>query len=114
MSLRSMMQRRPNYFSRFLFACLLALAVSTVKADEEQDLIATLQSTAGAVKKCSACQRLRVVGTVKAVPALAALLGDPKTTQAARYALEPMPCPEAGAALRQALKIGRASCRERG
>jgi HEAT repeat protein len=99
-----MTKTKLNYFILLLSASLLALTASTVRADEEQDLIATLQSTAGAVKKCSACQRLRVIGTVKAVPALAALLGEPKTAQAARYALEPMPCPEAGAALRQALQ----------
>ena len=46
---------------------------------------------------------MRVVGTAKAVPALAALLGEERTSHAARYALEGMPFPEAVAALRQAL-----------
>lgn len=98
-----MTNTRSNYLSRFLFAGLLALAVCTVRADDEQDLIATLQSDASAPKKCDACERLRVFGTVKSVPALAALLGQEKTAQAARYALEAMPYPEAGAALREAL-----------
>ena len=82
---------------------LLALAASNVRADEEQDLIGTLQSSASAPQKCTACQRLRVVGTAKCVPALAALLGEERTAQAARYALEGMPFPEAVAAMRQAV-----------
>jgi HEAT repeat protein len=92
--------------NRLLFpflAALFVLAASCVRADEEQDLIAILQSGAGAPAKCSACQRLRVVGTVKSVPALATLLGEERTAHAARYALEGMPFPEAVTALRQAL-----------
>ena len=84
-------------------AAFVVLAASGVRADEEQDLIAILQSAAGVPAKCSACVKLRVVGTVKAVPALAALLGEERTSQAARYALEGMPFPEAVTALRQAL-----------
>src|SRR5262249_8863178 len=67
------------------------------------DLIATLRSTAGAPQKWAACQRLRIVGTAEAVPALAALLTDERLSQAARHALEALPYAEAGAALRQAL-----------
>ena len=70
-----------------------------LRADEEQDLIATLQSSAGVPQKCAACQKLRIIGTARVVPALAALLGEERTSHAARYALEAMPCPEAGAAL---------------
>ncbi|HVM49683.1 MAG TPA: HEAT repeat domain-containing protein [Candidatus Acidoferrum sp.] len=91
-------------FSRSLSILLLALGLCAARADQEQDLIATLRSDADAVKKCDACQQLRVVGTVKCVPAVAPLLLDETTSQAARYALEPMPCPEAGAALRKALR----------
>ena len=53
-------------------------------------------------QKCAACQKLRIIGTARCVPALAALLGEERTSHAARYALEAMPCPEAGAALREA------------
>jgi HEAT repeat protein len=81
---------------------LLALT-SSVRADEEQDLIAILKSNAGAPQKCDACQKLRLVGTANAVPALAALLGEEGTAQAARYALEGLPYPESVVALRQAL-----------
>src|ERR1041384_1092196 len=90
-------------FNHFHIVALLALTSLNVRGDEEQDLIATLQSTAGAPQKCTACQRLRVIGTPKAVPALAALLGEERTAHAARYALEGMPCPEAIVALREAL-----------
>ncbi|MGA2661692.1 MAG: hypothetical protein ABSH34_29770 [Verrucomicrobiota bacterium] len=86
--------------NRVLFPFLTALfvlAASGVRADEEQDLIAILQSGAGAPAQCSACQRLRVVGTVKSVPVLAALLGEERTAHAARYALEGMPFPELAA-----------------
>ena len=85
-----------------LLACLAVLLAPGVWAAEEQELIATLQSTAGVPQKCAACQQLRVVGTVQAVPALAALLGEERTAHAARYALEGMPCAEAGTALREA------------
>ena len=92
--------------NRPLFSVLLALlllAPLTVRADDEPDLIAILQSNAGIPAKCSACQKLRLVGTVKSVPALAALLGQDRVSHAARYALEGMPFPEAVTALREAL-----------
>jgi HEAT repeat protein len=88
-----------------LFALLLAPTALTASADDEQSLIATLKSTSSVSVKCTACVKLRVVGTVNAVPALAALLGDERTSQAARYTLEGMPFPEALAALRQALGL---------
>jgi len=92
-----------NYLSGLLIAAVLVLTAFGVRADEEQQLIATLQSAAAAPEKCAACQRLRTLGTARSVPALAALLGQERTSQAARYALEGMPCKEAGAALRKAL-----------
>jgi len=49
------------------------------------------------------CRRLRIVGTAQSVPALAALLGDEKTSHIARYALERIPDDAAAAALREAL-----------
>jgi HEAT repeat protein len=88
---------------RVLAVVLVGLALNTLRADEEQDLIALLQSGAGIPQKCAACQRLRVVGTARSVPALAALLGEQRTGHAARYALEGMPFAEAGEALRRAL-----------
>lgn len=89
-------------WNRVLFICLTILAAANAGADEEQDLVATLQSSASVPQKCAACQKLRVIGTARCVPSLAALLGEERTSHAARYALEAMPCPEAGAALREA------------
>lgn len=53
--------------------------------------------------KAKACQRLAVVGDKSAVPALAALLADPKLGHYARFGLEPIPDPAVDAALRDAL-----------
>jgi HEAT repeat protein len=88
---------------RVLLAGLSLLAATGVRADEEQDLIATLRSAASVPEKCAACQKLRILGTAKSVPALAALMSQKQTAHAARYVLEAMPGPEAGAALREAL-----------
>lgn len=49
------------------------------------------------------CRMLALVGSAKCVPALTTLLGDAKTADDARTALEVIPVPEAGAALRAAL-----------
>jgi len=89
--------------SCFLSACLLALVSMAAHAETEADLIGRIQSAATVPDQCAACQKLRVIGTAKAVPALAALLGQERISHAARYALEAMPCPEAGDALRAAL-----------
>jgi hypothetical protein len=70
----------------------------------EEQLLATL-----ALRHCTEagraflCQMLALAGSSRSVPALAVLLRDPKTAEAARYALEAIPGPEAGAALRDAL-----------
>ena len=94
---------KTNLLNGLLLACLLALTAPGARANEEQDLIATLKSNAGVSQKCAACQRLRVAGTAQSVPVLAALLGEDRVSHAARYALEGMALPEAGDALRQAL-----------
>src|SRR5689334_5280576 len=94
---------KSSLLHRVLAAGLLILAAHTLRAAEEQDLIATLQSNAGAPDKWAACQRLRLIGSAKSVPALASLLTDERASQAARHALEALPYPEAGAALRDAL-----------
>jgi len=49
------------------------------------------------------CQMLALVGSARSVPALVPLLRDPKTTEAARFALEAIPGPEADSGLRGAL-----------
>ncbi len=49
------------------------------------------------------CKTLALVGSARSVPALAALVRETKTADAARTALEIIPGPEASAALRDAL-----------
>ena len=53
-------------------------------------------------EKAKACQRLAVVGTKDAVPALAALLPDEKLNVYARFGLEGIPDPAADEAFRDA------------
>ena len=60
-------------------------------------------SGASEFAKAKACQRLAVVGDDSAVPALAALLDDPKLSHYARTGLEPIPGAAADRALREAL-----------
>ncbi len=74
------------------------------REQEERQLLAILQSADKSEHaKVVACHRLAVFGTEAAVPTLAALLTDPKLSDMARYALEPMAYPAAAAALRDAL-----------
>ncbi len=90
-------------FMMILAVVVLVFAAVDVRADEEEQLIAILQSDAGAAAKCQACQRLRVCGTENSVAVLGSLLGTERVGHAARYALESMPYESAGAALRDAL-----------
>jgi len=73
----------------------------------EAKYITKLKLDAPVVEVERACRILRVIGTKQAIPALAELLADEKLSHFARYALEPMPYPEAGKALRNA--VGKAS-----
>src|SRR5665213_1281464 len=82
---------------------LLLLTVITVRADDEQEQFAILHSNAGVSQKWAACQMLRVIGTVKAVTAVAALLTDEQLSQAARQTLGGLPYPEVDDVLREAL-----------
>jgi HEAT repeat protein len=67
-------------------------------------LVAVIQSKDSSHKdKIDACRQLSVIGTPKAVEALAALLPDAQMSHMARYALEPMPHPSVDKALRNAL-----------
>jgi len=57
---------------------------------------------ASAFEKAKACQRLAVIGTKDAIPALAALLPDEKLNLYARFALEAIPDPAVDETLREA------------
>jgi HEAT repeat protein len=88
-----------NTLIKTTVACLL-LAFSAHAADP----IATLKSDAPYLEKTEVCRILSTKGGADAVPALTAMLADEKLSHWARLALEPMPGPEAGAALRGALE----------
>ena len=91
-----------------LLAPAAALAQGNAKeimAKKPAELIEILKnSNSTTFEKAKACQRLAVVGTKDAVPALAALLPDEKLNVYARTALENIPGPEAAAVLREAAK----------
>ena len=76
---------------------------AAARSDLESRLAAELQSGAPRAAKDYACRQLRTIGTASSVPALAALLPDPDLSHMARYALERIPDPAAGAALREQL-----------
>ena len=89
-----------------MLAALTPVALSDEPAaqpGEEETLLQVLNSEQPILEKCRACDRLKGVGSVKAVAALGALLSDEELSHAARFALEAMPYPEAGATLRDAL-----------
>ena len=97
------MRRRTTRVLILAFAAILFCADAGAN-EGEAELIKVLQSDAAPPAKDGACQKLKVVGTAKAVPALASLLADPALSHSARYALEGIAAPEAGVALREALK----------
>ncbi len=87
---------------------IAAIAVAAVAADDgpkptERQLIAVLQSNAPAAEKAITCKRLAIFGSKDAIPALAPLLTDKQLASWARIALEAIPGPQAGEALRGAM-----------
>ena len=97
--------RRPlSYLGICIILTLCCMVTTAVAAQSEKDLIQTLKRDASVQEKEQACRELWKIGTAKSVPALAVLLEHPKLSHMARYALEPMPYPEAGKALRGALE----------
>lgn len=75
-----------------------------IMALPQAKLVALLEDPgASAYARAKACQRLAVVGDKSAVPALAALLTDPRLSHYARFGLEPIPDPAVDEALRTAL-----------
>ncbi len=88
----------------------LAFTQAAVAADnqptaqeKQQALIAVLQSDAPPSEKAITCKKLAVYGGKEAIPALAALLPDKDLASWARIALEAIPDPAAGDALREAM-----------
>ena len=80
-----------------------ATAKPADRAAVERKLLALLTSDATVHCKWFVCRMLGLCGSAEAVPALAPLLGDKDMGHMSRYALEQIPDPAAGAALRAAL-----------
>lgn len=78
-------------------------SIAATQIRTEQQLLDVLKSNAGLQEKDAAMAELKRVGTARSVPALAEFLTDDPLSHAARFALESMPAPEAGAALLAAL-----------
>jgi HEAT repeat protein len=85
-------------------AILISLALPfAAHCAEEDQLLTVLKSDQSFKVKDAACSRLKWIGTAESVPVLATLLTNDDLSHSARYALESMPCPEAGRALLAAL-----------
>ncbi|MGI6139436.1 MAG: HEAT repeat domain-containing protein [Candidatus Hydrogenedentales bacterium] len=89
--------------THFILSLILFAVVSAAYA--ATDPLTILQSDASQFEKLDACRLLATSGTTEAIPVLEALLTDEIFSDMARYALEPMPDAEAGAALRRALPL---------
>ncbi|MHB8974439.1 MAG: HEAT repeat domain-containing protein [Pirellulaceae bacterium] len=76
---------------------------AAAKNAEVTQLTAVLKSDAAPFDKAKACQRLALIGTPEAVPALAVLLADERLGTYARFGLERIPDPSVDNALREAL-----------
>jgi HEAT repeat protein len=84
-------------------SCSSASEVADPRGGEEDRFLAILESGTDFYERAEAAKRLGIVGSARAVPALAALLGDPELSHPARMALEAIPDPSAAEALRSAL-----------
>lgn len=90
-------------------AVVAALGDAAVRKALEARLAAVLETGAPRAAKDFVCRALRTMGTAGSVPVLARLLSDADLSHMARYALERIQAPEAGAALRDALgRVGGA------
>ncbi len=88
-------------------AVVAAHGDAAVRAAIEPRLAAIVAGGASRAAKDYACRALMLIGTAASVPALAARLLDADESHMARFALERMPCPEAGGALAAALGSAR-------
>ena len=95
----------------FVASLPLLLSFSTVAvaqqplpaSGDETALLDVLKSDAELFEKAKACQRLAVIGTSKAVPVLADLLGDEQLSHYARTGLEANPSPDVDEAFRNSV-----------
>ncbi len=92
-----------EHMPRLVWAAVVLFAAVVPVLAQDAGPLAVLQSDAGLEEKQNACIALSIHGGPEAVPVLEPLLLDAEMSHMARYVLEPMPFPEAGAALRNAL-----------
>ncbi len=94
-----------NTFRSLLVSALVAGLAGPLAAAEspEAAALAVLSSSQDLRERARACQELAIYNSPKAVPALAALLGEEYLSDYARSGLESISDPSAGAALRAAL-----------
>ena len=88
-----------------LLACWsgpLSAAEPKKPSEQEAQLVAVLQGSAGPAEKAMACKKLAVYGSQTAAPALAPLLADEHLASWARIALEAIPGPACDQVLRDA------------
>lgn len=96
--------RITGYFVSCIALAAVMAANLSVRAADEQALIAVLQSAdSSKPDKAITCKKLAIFGSKDAVPALAPLLNDNELISWARIALESIPGPEADEALRDAM-----------
>jgi HEAT repeat protein len=108
---------RTTRYALYLMAAVLAVGPTLVRAQtfpaqtnskeimarSAAQLVETLKNPKAPIfEKAKACQRLAVVGTKDAIPALVALLPDEKLNLYARFGLEGIPDPAVDAAFRDA------------
>jgi len=93
----------PNEIKAIDDAIVTTHTDAAARKDLETKLIAVLKTEVPQAAKDAVCRALKTIGTAAAVPALAPLLADEKLSHMARYALERIPGPEAGQAMREAL-----------
>lgn len=84
-------------------AIVAAHGDADARRELETKIAAVLGSEAPRAAKDYACRQLRKIGSGASVPALEELLTDDELSHMSRYALESIPAPEAGEALRKAL-----------
>lgn len=93
----------PNVLKPIDEAIIATHSDAAARKELETRLIEVLKSGAPRAAKDAVCRALKTIGTAVAVPALAPLLADESLSHMARYALERIPAPEAGQAMREAL-----------
>ena len=86
-----------------IVATVLISLSASISATDPDNLHDVLKSDSSIREKQNACKQLAVVGTVRSVPILAAMLSDKKLAHAARFALESIPDASVDVALRDSL-----------